>query len=169
MLRIPWRPLPIPGSVAATGFVARVIQPWIGTEYMEGQGLAGVKTDCVRSLAGIGCALERREPIELDHLPADVALHCKETALGAMRDIMKFFPLWERIINPDFLEPGDMLAVGPLDGGPGHAMFVDARPNGLVHATPDGFHRTGIGAIGPQQKIFCIYRYTKREDWSSWA
>ena len=161
MFRAPWIPL-TEGNVE---HVRLCLEPWVGTPYGAGQGVAGVATDCVRSLAGVGAALEGTPSRDITHLPPDTALHKPDEARAAMREIMSNFPLWERIRSPKDFQPGDMVVVGKKGCGPGHGIFVSHRERMFIEATPRGFHYTGIGSIRKSWRIFSLYRYTLRGDW----
>lgn len=142
-----------------------VIEPWIGSRYMEGQAVKGEFCDCVGFVASVGADLEQI-PFVRRGFPQDVAFHDRESAMNGMRDIMRAFSSWERIEKPTHLQPGDVLATGPANGGPGHAIFVAPWADRLVHATQGaGVHLAGM-LLPIGHALFAVYRHRSPEAWA---
>ncbi len=157
-----WKPLQNRTAQAHLGCVFR---KWEGTHYMEGQSRVGEYADCVGFVIGVANELVSREYLR-SSMPQDVAFHHKATALTGMRMIMEAYPEWKKHGTFDCLMPGDVLAVGPRAGGPGHAVFVGDRPNTLIHCVQSsGVHYTGIGLLQDYQELKHVYRCTDPQVW----
>lgn len=146
----------------ALGALRKVLLSWEGTPYAAGQAVKGVGVDCVRFVCEVFKELEGLESIPLVSIPADVSLHSREGAMAAFHQIMAAYQPSRKVTS---IQPGDVLVVGPANGGPGHAMIVGCSPNVLYHAAPSGVARTGIGFVEGHQKVYGIYR----KDKSAWG
>lgn len=138
--------------------LAAILASWNGTPYMAGQQCRGVGVDCVRFVCAVLDELYRQEPVPIETLPSDAALHARESAIGAMKKIRDCY-MPNDAIEDGTMEPGDILVTGPANGGPGHAMIVGTRPNQLWHAAGDGVHVTALHA---SVHVFRVYRMRDR-------
>jgi hypothetical protein len=155
---LPWIELPEP----ALGALRIVLQSWHETPYMAGQALKGVGVDCVRFVCEVIRELEGQEEIPLVNIPADASLHNRAGAMAAFHQIISAYQPATRVST---LQPGDVLVIGPANGGPGHAMIAGPIKNTLWHSCSMGVQMTGIGFVSGYQKIFGIYR----KDKSAWG
>lgn len=158
---LPWAPL---GDeyAEASARLAQVLDSWVDTPYMAGQS-SHHYCDCVGFLIGAAGELVGRS-IARDRLPQDVAFHDKVRAQRGMRRIMQQFPEWKKVPGPKYLQPGDVLAAGPIKGGPGHGIFVSHRDRSLMEATDVGVHFSGMG-IFQEQKLHAVYRCQDPNVW----
>lgn len=148
-------------------YVAEHMAPWIGARYMPGASKRDY-TDCVGFIVGLGSDLENT-PVSRKRLPQDLAFHDRKGAIEGMKKVMRSFPSWEKLVGvPASLRPGDVLAVGPKNGGPGHGIFVSPWPNQLAQATQlAGVHLSPMMLFAEHQELFAIYRHTEPEKWIS--
>lgn len=158
-----WEPLPAP--LAAIGDRMRlVLAAWDGTPYMQGQQCPGVGVDCVRFVTGFLAAMDRREGNLGDlKIPQDASMHNKKKALGAMRFFLSEWPDHENILDSGRVQPGDILVLGPPNGGPGHAIVVGPDKNTLWHTCAVGVAQQCWLFKKPMTKLFRAYRHTNRE------
>lgn len=167
-IQIPWRPL-MPQTFPHHVIEARIDKicaDWEGTPYRDGHMIPHVGVDCIRLCAAFGSEIERRElMVRPDRLPRDAAFHQRDTALAAIRALMSNFPLWRPVSEPQYLEPGDLIVVGP-PGVPAHGMIVTARPNCLLHASKRAVEYAGLAMDPAHMTIQHIYRSTEREGWA---
>lgn len=131
------------------------LERWRGTPYRADQQAPGVGVDCVRFVCGVldevfGQVTDART------LPQDVALHQPALARSAMKLIMELYSPFERVEGRS-LVGGDVIVVGPKDGGPGHVMIVGPDPFTIWHATHPRVQTTGF-SLPSTQKIFRVYR-----------
>lgn len=147
----------------------RILDSWEGTAYVPGQQMKGAGVDCVRFVCAVLDELYGFKRVPLPELPADLALHQRNTAIAAMRYIIG---LYEPNVSVEDgrLEPGDILVVAQKGGGPGHAMIVGARKNELWHSNSRRVQMTGIGFLGEEghgYKLYGVYRLLDRERWAA--
>lgn len=133
-----------------------ILAGWAGTPYMAGQAQRGVGVDCVRFVCAV---LDELQGVvrEVATLPSDAAMHTRRGAIGVMRTIRKRFAPNDPVRDGS-LEPGDVIVVGPSDGGPGHAMIVGTRKNELWHSTGRNVHRSGLAFAQGYNRVFRVYR-----------
>ncbi|MCP4897890.1 MAG: hypothetical protein GY906_13035 [bacterium] len=99
-------------------------------------------------------------------LPQDIAMHDPRGALEVMHSIADGFRPFEVVKRGGEIEPGDVIVVGPVGGGPGHGMVVGATPNAIWHSTGQGVQFTGLGNLHlMRQRIFRVYRYLEKHLW----
>lgn len=134
--------------------INEIIMPWLGTRYMSGQQCKGVAVDCVRFIQAFSDEF-RGKKTELFKLPQDTSLHSRDTAIAAMRTIVR---LHEPVVTVEGVDvyPGDAIVVGPVKGGPGHLLLTGGNCNCFYHATNPMVCQTGLNGI--QGKIFRIFR-----------
>lgn len=136
--------------------VKAAIEHWEGTPYVLGSQAPGRSggTDCVRFMAAVLDRLFwKRTAIET--LPQDQALHDRAGAIAAMLSIRKLY-MPNRVVRDGTLEPGDVLVLGPRNGGPGHVMIAGAD-RFLWHAEGPGGEVVRTGLSSPL-KLFRVYR-----------
>lgn len=151
-----WRPLP-PEDEAFGKKLATVLAAWQGTPYHEGQQAPGLGVDCVRFVCAVLDEMLLRERTPISTLPPDAAMHNRAGALGVMKKIASLYP--HVTVEDESLEPGDVVVVGPRNGGPGHAMIVGTQKNVLWHAVRPRVSRTGVGeAHAHDLELFRVYR-----------
>jgi hypothetical protein len=166
--KIPWQWKELPSSLSQQGeALKRVLLEWEGTPYFAGSAIKQGGVDCVRFICALFKELEgqplNNEIIKL--LPPDAAMHTKSGSIRVMKYILKLLdPIYE--IVPPFVEPGDILVVGPTNGGPGHAMIVSPWKNVLVHAGTSEVCKTGFHLSVHYQKIFHVFRKGNRQCWA---
>jgi len=137
----------------------------MGTQYLPGQCCKGVAVDCVGFVLGVLMDLSGETGFVRAEWPQDASMHDAKGSFKAMKVIAENFKPY-KIIRDGFIEPGDVIVVGPHGGGPGHGMIVGARKNTIWHATGDGVQYTGISHLWlTDQRIFRIYRYLRKESW----
>lgn len=141
-----------------------VLRAWEGTPYMAGQQAKKVGVDCVRFVCSVLDEMYRLPRTATPRLPPDKAMHDRKGAIGVMRLIKRLYPHHIRVPIGQPVQPMDIIVVGHLTGGPGHAILVGNRPNTLWQAGTRGVHYTGLGLAGQWQHIFRIYRFTDREN-----
>lgn len=154
-------------AARAQARLERILDSWEGTPYVPGQQMKGAGVDCVRFVCAVLDELYGFARVPLPELPGDISLHARETAIAAMRFIMKIYEPNEQVMD-GHLEPGDILVVAPPNGGPGHAMIVGARENEVWHSTDRRVQMTGIGTLDNGMngwRFYAAYRATDRERW----
>lgn len=173
-----WRALRLGGHRGNNGFadevacarrielrLARILGEWERTPFASGQCRKQMGASCQGFLAGLldelyGRRVESKIPI----LPIDIGLHNRRKAKAGMKWFMRNYPNHERV-NDGFVEPGDLVVVGPSDGGPGHCMFVGPRENTLWHSVEgSGVCYTGM-SLPSQNKLYAVYRPLDKEVW----
>lgn len=162
-----WRGLDIHGteSFPIASALHQELESWCGTPYMIGQQQKGVGVDCVRFVAAIiGWATQKTIDIKL--LPPDAALHNRKTAIAAMKKLSRAFDPLEPIysMGETTVEPGDIIVVGPHEGGPGHAIIVGCLKNWFYEAGSKRVQRIGAG-LEAGVKVFEVYRHKLRHSW----
>lgn len=123
----------------------------------------GMGADCVGFIAGLLNELIGGTPISRPSLPPDTAMHYPKGAARVMLSLRRMF-MPNVLVLDNEVEPGDVLAVGSIRGGPGHGMIVGSRPNTLWHSNGPhkGVMMTGFGEIKRARlRIFRIYRCDK--------
>jgi len=162
-----WEPLRLQGhalsaDLRAAAALAEEILSWEGTPYMHGQQVKKVGVDCVRFVCSVLDNLQTTQT-NFATLPQDAAMHSRGGAIRSMLNIKRRFQA--RTVRDHSMQPGDIVVVGPPNGGPGHALIVGFRPNTLWHAANPAVHQTGIGFIVGEQKVFRVYRLLNRHLW----
>jgi hypothetical protein len=70
-------------------------------------------------------------------------MHDRLGSFSVMRDIMRRYPNHETVTSGE-TEPGDILVVGPAEGGPGHMMIVGPYRNTVWQASASKVHFTAF-------------------------
>lgn len=143
-----------------------ILLGWEHTPYLVGQACKGEGggVDCVRFVCSVLDELYGTDRVhEVKTLPNDASMHTREGAFRVMRTIRELYAP-NQPVEDGSLEPGDVVVVGPSNGGPGHAMICGPRQNELWHSSVGGVHRTGIAFSG-EQRIFRVFRCSNREAW----
>lgn len=135
------------------------IEPWDQTPYLPDKQTAGVGVDCVRFVCAVMDSLTGRET-DPRTLPQDAGLHRPDLARAAMRAIMTSYRPFTRVEGRR-VQGGDVLVVGPIEGGPSHAMIVGWEPNTIWHSTTPRVQMTGF-TLDDTLKVFKVYRH----DWN---
>lgn len=166
-LPLRWVPLRVGGPLEdelAVRALGRELASWEGTPYMLGQQVKQEGVDCVRFVCAVLDFLGgTRTP--LPSLPADAAMHSRESAIAAMLTIKRLFEPIDQIDGCD-VQPGDLLVVGPSSGGPGHGMIVGCAPGEVWEAGTARVQRSGW-AIQESSELFAVYRKGDRTAWAS--
>jgi hypothetical protein len=157
-----WSPLACPRQTAA---LEAVQQKWLGTPYGAGQQVPGVAVDCVRLLCRMLDELHGLDETPLAQIPPDASMHTREGAQLTMMAIMHAYKPWIKITDGK-IEPGDIVVVGPVGGGPGHGMMVSTRRNCLIHADQEEVALAGLGFFSEHQRVFGVFRKGNREEWA---
>jgi cell wall-associated NlpC family hydrolase len=142
-------------------FVECLLEEWRGTPYMPGQQCKGVATDCVRFVSAVLDEITG-VPKTLERLPQDMSFHNPEKARSGLRSFLKKYP--SEIVTDGTVQPGDVLIMGPLNGGPGHAAIVGKR--GYWHCDSTGVVFAGL-RIANHGVYYLkeVRRYTERDLW----
>lgn len=154
-----WRPLEEPAIEAR---IEAVLSAWDGTPYMKGQQCRGAGVDCLRFVTAVLDELNGHAHCPIPNIPQDAAMHDPVLAARTMRAIIKAYGP-ATVVRDRIVEPGDVVVVGPPDGGPGHAMIVGS-PRRIWHATNRSVQKTGTVIVG--MKVFRIYRPSGKGGWS---
>lgn len=159
-----WRPLLLEhgDAAAVTQRIEGILESWIDTPYMRGQCAKKQGVDCMRFVTAVFDELYRGVRPRLPNIPQDASLHNRQLAWSTMRAIMRAYGPAKHVVD-GVVEPGDVVVSGPLNGGPGHAIFVAGKPSTMVHSANRSVTRTGVAVIG--QKVFRIYRPLDKERW----
>lgn len=149
-----------------------VLNAWRDTPYESGQRLRGLGADCVGSVFGVIDDLDGRRRAALPGFPSDVAMHSRETAVKAIRVLLRrYTPNHEIRMDDDGsfrVRPGHIIVTGYRGGGPGHVAIVGARPNELWHSLrSSGFQQRGWGFFD-EQVLYGIYQADDDHRWR-WA
>lgn len=160
-----WEPLHDPATQLRLG---AILQAWRGTPYMLGQSKQGSGVDCLRFVGAVLDELAGTST-RFETLADDVCVHQPGLAHLVMGDMIDAFHMSQ--ITGDVLQPGDVVAVGPVDGGPGHAMIVGALPYSLYEARrPGGVIQSSVGILRVMHfhrtKVFGYYRVDDRNRWT---
>lgn len=110
---------------------------------MDGQQAKGRGVDCVRFVAAVLDEMQGTRT-ELEKLPRDAAFHAREKCFTAFRLFIRQFDGYE-IPEGEPVQPGDVLVVGPVTGGPGHAIIVGK--DGQLWHSAGSVTRTGMGCL----------------------
>lgn len=158
MTALAWRPLE---DLAAQARLAQVLASWDGTPYFAGQRCKGVGVDCIRFVVAVLDELAGTRTV-VRVLPGDVAHHAPALAFEALSRQLGLMPCSP--VLDGVLEPGDVVATGPLDGGPGHALIVGPERLQAWHAADgQGVCRTGLGVLGWMgHRIVSVHRLDRR-------
>ena len=141
----------------------RELQRWHGTPYHETSCCVGGGVNCVRFVCAVADVMFRRDPMPPPHVPADRSLHDPEGARSSLRFLMKHYGA--QSVGRSYVEPGDILATGPLGGGPGHAIIIGTVPNRMWQTgVGSGVHYTGYGPQPGAEVFYNILRVNK-ESW----
>lgn len=156
-----WRPAPLPFADR----LERILEEWRGTKYMSGQQCKGTAADCIGFVFGEVDELYGRPSPDRTVLPPDTAMHSPEKARATMRKLRRLYSP-NSVVTDRYIEPGDVIVVGPHGGGPGHIMSVGPRKNTLWHCSNQtGVVQVGLSFSNEYQQIFGIYRFDDREKW----
>ena len=155
-----------PQFEGSENFLARlhvILRSWDGTPYMAGQQMKGAGVDCVRFVCGVLDEMLRQPSTGVESLPPDTAMNNRRGAVDLMRAIRRRYPNSAGVPAGQPVQPLDIIVVGHLTGGPGHAILVGDRPNTLWQAGTLGVYFTGLGLHADWQHVFRVYRFTNRE------
>lgn len=158
-----WRPLDFQGAQAVSERALDILEGWEGTPYISGQDRCQTGADCIGFGFRVIDELYRREPLCRPKLPPDTAMHNRIEAARTMHRLRKLYATTERVRTP-YLQPLDLIVVGPKGGGPGHLILVGPRRNTLWQAIKPEVCWTGW-ALPDEWRIFRIYRFQDRERW----
>lgn len=143
--------------------IMQVIREWEGTPYGAGQKCKGVAVDCVRFVSSVLDELTGKSH-DLDRLPQDASFHNKELVGAGLRSFLTMYP---SDILPEGVpsEPGDVIVMGPRNGGPGHAAIVGK--GAYWHCGPD---RVCMGGLGfPDNGGVYTFKHIRRlRDRNNW-
>lgn len=147
------------------GRLAAILSEWDRTPYRPGKQKKGMGADCVRFVCAVLDEISGRPPVAIETLPQDAAMHTREGAIRTMRLIRRLY--WPNdAVRDGSLEPGDVIVMGPADGGPGHALIVGPQPNTIWHATHLRVQRTGLRILTDgRARVFRVYRMRCRSSW----
>ena len=143
--------------------LARILGEWERTPYDIKFAEKGVGVYCTAFIARVLDELYGQDPTPLLKIPDDIAFHSTEGAFSGLKWFMRQYPTCERITD-GVVEPGNVIIVGPVGGGPGHAMMVGPRENALWQASGSGVHYTGF-ALPDTYQFFAAYKFTDCERW----
>ena len=164
-----WREPCFQGSVNAMRRLRAVLASWDDTPYQHNQQIKGVGVNCSRFLAGVLDEMYRRPTkTVLPDFPADGAMHDRAGAFRALRFFLDHYPNHTDEVVDGWCEPGDVIVVCPVNGGPGHAMIVGVDPNTVWHSPgpEESVCFTGFSLPEKYQRLFAVYRMSDRENWA---
>lgn len=139
---------------------------WRGTPYRAGQQVAGVGVDCMRYVCAVLDELHRRPASPVDAIPPDAAMHDREGAIAAMHAMVSRFRPCE-FVHDEWLEPGDVVLVGPKLGAPGHALLVGTEPHVYWHASSEAGSVCRVGSSYLERHpIGYVLRSSARKGWA---
>ena len=142
-----------------------ILESWKETPYMTGQQIRKKAVDCIRFVTAVYDELYRKtSPTICPRVNRGFATHNPQSAMKVMRTVLKQYPNHEIVKDP-LLEPGDLILVGPPNGGPAHPMIVGPQKNTIWHCMKPKVMRTGWGIIKDEMKIFRILRAKDRKKW----
>ncbi len=145
--------------------IEKFLLKWEGTPYMSGQMMVGEGADCIRFMAAFANSMFGEDLGTPERLPQDASMHSRSGAIAGMRKILRMYPTLRPTRSKE-LQPGDILAVGPKDGGPSHILIVGVKPNTMWHAINEcGVCWTGWSLMKDHMKVFRAYRFKDRRDW----
>lgn len=144
------------------------LRHWEGTPYESGQRMAGLGADCIGSVFGVVDDLDGLDRGEAPGMPRDTAMHNRNQAVGAMREIVRRYAPNMKLKMVDGIyqvQPGDIIVTGVVGGGPGHVSIVGPRKNTIWEAVPStGFAMQGWSFF-EEQDIWAVYRLNNRREW----
>lgn len=172
-LNLTWTPLQVKGwslerRLLAVQNLRAALAHWDQTAYESGQCFAGRGADCIGAVFGVVDELDGLARRMVAGLPNDVSMHCRETAVAAMRELIRRYAPCQKVKARDgvlAVQPGDILITGIVGGGPGHVSMIGCDPNTLWEATPSsGFQRKGWSLLR-EQRVWAVYRLMNKELW----
>lgn len=160
VLRKKWRTLPCADRVHA------IAKSWEKTPYMALKSAKQGGVDCIRFVCSVADELYGYSRGPMITLPPDQAMHDRAGALAAMRAICRRYEPLIDATDDEFLEPGDILVVGPNGGGPGHALIAGGKQGHVWECLARGVTLSGMPIIGSTTELFRIYRVTDKDKWT---
>lgn len=149
-------------NIATAQRIESILKSWEGTRYLSGCQAKQVGVDCVRFVSGVLDELFGTKTI-LERLPRDIAFRDNDKCFSALRAFMERYE-YVKIADGN-LQPGDVVMVGPLAGGPGHALITGSRH--LWQCGTFKVERTGTAfPIGESFYFKKAIRGTNRERWA---
>lgn len=172
MLPLDWAPMVVgsyedpqlAASLRITKRLGGVLRAWEGTPYAPGQQRAGTGVDCVRFVLGVADEMFGAPRVPVERLPQDTALHDRRGALQVFKTVLRIYPEL-RPVSGAYVEPGDLVVVGPASGGAAHVLIVGPRRHTLWHADGDRVSWTGWALDGRWQAVQAVYRFLNRRSW----
>lgn len=148
------------------GRLRSILQSWEHTPYRSRACVKKVGADCVRYGLAIIDELRGLDRLsQVQTVSDDVCMHDAKTAFETVSRIEGIYQPLERVWEP-YIEPGDLILVGPPGGGPGHLQIVGPDPNTIWHCDRGtGVCRTGMGVRDGHERIFRAYRFGDRLEW----
>lgn len=160
ILKKEWR------ALACSERVHQIASSWERTPYMALQSNKGGGVDCIRFVCGVADELYGYSRGPAITLPPDQALHDREGAIAAMKALCRRYEPLDDATEDPFIEPGDIIVVGPMGGGPGHAMIVGGHRGHVWECLqPLGVQRSGMPLLGESLELFRIYRVRDKHKW----
>jgi hypothetical protein len=141
----------------------RILGEWEGTPYNTMFAEKRVGVHCSSFVCRVLDELYKRPPTDLPAIPRDIGFHNRAGAIAGLRWFMRQYPTCQQLTD-NYVEPGDILIVGPKGGGPGHAMIVGPRENTIWQASEGGVHYTGM-ALPEIYEFHAAFRFRDRKDW----
>lgn len=158
MTALKWEPMPDAKAQARLG---EVLDSWLSTPYMPGQSCKGVGVDCVRFALAVLDELAGTKT-DVRTIAPDAAVHAPGVAAAAFDRLVDRFNCAE--IRTGVVQPGDILATGPVGGGPGHAVIVGVTRAVAWDAVHPKVRKISLGLralVG--QRVFAVYRMDNRK------
>lgn len=152
---------------AVVDLVEQACSVWEGTPYQHGQCSLHYGVDCIHFGAAVLDALYGvRHSKNLRSLPPDACVHNRKGVQKALKLMLETYPGIRRS-DDGFIEPGDLLVLGPVVSGEraeaAHLMVVGQRGR-LWHATPPRVCFTGY-VISDHEELLAVYRSSDKEVW----
>jgi len=120
----------------------KILLSWEDTPYCAGQQCRGVAVDCVRFVSAVLDEMLCMSN-KMERLPQDASFHNPQLVKRGFRKFLKRYP---SVKVEGAVQPGDVLIMGPKNGGPGHAAIVGLR--GYWHCFHTGVTMGGLEMSG---------------------
>jgi len=158
-----------PGDLSSTAlaYLNGVLLSWEGTPYQTAQQCKGAGVDCVRFVCGV---LDELYGLKTDitTLPRDAQMHNAAEAMKVARLIKALYEP-NKLVQDNVIEPGDVIVVGPAEGGPGHTLIVGPQKNTVWQVNSWAVCRTGMSFLLADQRRFFVLRCQTRDKWGTHA
>lgn len=153
-------------NIKVTEAIENILLSWENTPWAPGQQCKGVAVDCVHFVSASYDELRGRKS-NLPKTAQDASFNSPKTTWKALKWFFTEYGVKD-ITKEEFVQPGDVLIMGPVGGGPGHGVIVGKTC--LWHCGTNMVCRAGL-SIHSQGVYYlkAIKRIKNREEWLKWA